>query len=179
MPASPVALETAGRSCAEVVTIFDEGVPSTVPAEIIPTWVGRDDECSVFSESCWGEQEDLIGDESVKWGLLSGPPWSREGHPNQCRIYTELKLSWAANSPQPEISGGVQQAHREPLSSALSHVPSVEDPLQYDMTRQDSDNETESIVDQIQKAISQWKGPPHRSLTHRSNQKSEWAFPET
>ena len=56
-----------------MVTIFDEGVPSTVPAQIIPTRVDRDDECSVSSESCWGEQEDLIGDESVEWGLLPGP----------------------------------------------------------------------------------------------------------
>ena len=129
VPASPVALEAAGRSCAEVVTILDEGVPSTVPAQIIPTWVDRDDECSVSSESCWGEEEDLIGDETVEWGLLlalkftrrpmrmaalpqssttaRGCPasvwspgescWShspQEGHPNQCRIYTELKLSW-------------------------------------------------------------------------------------
>ena len=73
VPASPVALETAGRSCAEVVTIFDEGVPSTVPAQIIPTWVDRDDECSVSSESCWGEQEDLIGEEILEWGVLPGP----------------------------------------------------------------------------------------------------------
>ena len=69
-PESPAALEATGESCAEVVTIFDEGVPSTVPAQIIPTWGDRDDECSVSSDSCWGEQEDLIGDESVEWGLL-------------------------------------------------------------------------------------------------------------
>ena len=33
VPASPVALEASGRSCAEVVRILDEGVPSTVPAD--------------------------------------------------------------------------------------------------------------------------------------------------
>ena len=48
VPASPVALEAAGRSCAEVVTILDEGVPSTVPAQIIPTWVDRDGVFRVF-----------------------------------------------------------------------------------------------------------------------------------
>ena len=46
-----------------MVGILDEGVPLTVPAQI------RDDECSVSSESCWGEEEDLIGDETVEWGL--------------------------------------------------------------------------------------------------------------
>ena len=70
VPDSPAALEATGQSCAEAATIIDEGVPSTVPARIIPTWVDRDDECSVSSESCWGEQEDLIGDETVEWGLL-------------------------------------------------------------------------------------------------------------
>ena len=41
------------------------------PAESIPTWVDRDaDECSVSSESCWGEQEDLIGEEIPEWGVL-------------------------------------------------------------------------------------------------------------
>ena len=78
VPASPVALETAGRSCAEVVTIFDEDVPSTVPAQIIPIWVDRDDECSVSSESCWGEQEDLIGEELPEWGVLLGPEVDRQ-----------------------------------------------------------------------------------------------------
>ena len=109
VPASPVTLEAAGR-------------PLTVPAQIIPTWVDRDDECSVSSESCWGELEDLIGDELVEWGVHSVPdedgsiapvvnhsesllrafglqescvgPSPLEGHPNQCRICTELKLSW-------------------------------------------------------------------------------------
>ena len=49
----------------------NEGVPSTVPADSIPNWVDRDaDECSVSSESCWGEQEDLIGEEIPEWGVL-------------------------------------------------------------------------------------------------------------
>ena len=49
----------------------NEGVPSTIPAESIPTWVDRDaDECSVSSEFCWGEQEDLIGEEIPEWGVL-------------------------------------------------------------------------------------------------------------
>ena len=47
--------------------VHDEGVP----AESIPTWVDLDaDECSVSSESCWCEQEDLIGEEIPEWGVL-------------------------------------------------------------------------------------------------------------
>ena len=51
-------------------------VPSTVPAPSIRTWVDRDDtdeSCSVSSDSCWGEMEDLIGEENVEWGLLPCP----------------------------------------------------------------------------------------------------------
>ena len=56
----------------------DEGVPSKVPAQSIPTWVDRDDgdeSSSVSSDSCWGEMEDLNGAENVEWGLtpLPGP----------------------------------------------------------------------------------------------------------
>ena len=151
VPASPVALEAAGRSCAEVVTIF-HSVPSTVPAQTIPTWVDRDDECSVSSESCWGDQEDLIGDESFEWGLLSGPevhtvpdedgsiapvvyhserlpsqrvvsrrvvlvPQSPGGTPQSVQDLHGTQVELAARSPQPEISGGVQQVHRELLAS--------------------------------------------------------------
>ena len=42
----------------------------------LPTWVNRDDateSSSVDSESCWGEMEDLIGEEKVEWGLLPSP----------------------------------------------------------------------------------------------------------
>ena len=37
--------------------------------QIIPTWVDQDDEHSVSSESCWGEEEDLVGDETIEWGV--------------------------------------------------------------------------------------------------------------
>ena len=59
--ASLVAVEAAGLRCADVpnfVGTHDEGVSSTAPAKSIPTWVDLDnaDDCSVSSESCWGEE---------------------------------------------------------------------------------------------------------------------------
>ena len=66
-----VATEASERRRSDVHSFAHEGVPSTVPAESIPTWVDRDaDECSVSSESCWSEQEDLIGEEIPEWGVL-------------------------------------------------------------------------------------------------------------
>ena len=52
-----------------------EGVLSTVPAQSpIPTWVDdADGSSSVSWDSCWGEMEDLDGEESADWGLLLGP----------------------------------------------------------------------------------------------------------
>ena len=65
---------TERRRCDVHSLVHDEGVPSTVPTELIPIWVGRDaDECSVSSESCWGEREDLIRAETDEWGLLPRP----------------------------------------------------------------------------------------------------------
>ena len=43
------------------------------PAHAIPTQVDREDASFVSSESCWGEQEDLIGDEIPEWGVLPCP----------------------------------------------------------------------------------------------------------
>ena len=66
-----VATEASERRRSDVHSFAHEGIPSTVPAESIPTWVDRDaDECSVSSESCWGGQEDLIGEEIPEWGVL-------------------------------------------------------------------------------------------------------------
>ena len=72
----PLVRSTEGRNVVPRIsslqaTEASERVPSTVPAESIPTWVDRDaDECSVSSESCWVEQEDLIGEEIPEWGVL-------------------------------------------------------------------------------------------------------------
>ena len=104
------------------------------------------------SESCWGEQEDLIGDESVEWGLLSGPevhtvpdedgsiapvvdhserlpsqrlvsrrvvlvPQSPGGTLQSVQDVHRTQVELAGASPQLEIPGRVQQAHREPPAS--------------------------------------------------------------
>ena len=52
--------------------------PPTVPP--LPTWVDRElDECSVQSESCWGEMEDRRNEEVEEWGLVPHPGAALEG----------------------------------------------------------------------------------------------------
>ena len=81
-----------------------EGVPSTVPAESIPIWVDRDaDECSVSSESCWGEQEDLIGEEVPEWGVL---PCSAPARPPQEDCNTRAAVHHRLPSRRLVLVGG-------------------------------------------------------------------------
>ena len=53
----PLARNVVPRLCPNVL----DSVVSTAPAHSIPTQVDQEDASSVSSESCWGEQEDLMG----------------------------------------------------------------------------------------------------------------------
>ena len=76
VPASPRALEGVARRH-EVHDV----APPTVPAQSpLSTWVDRElDECSVQSESCWGEMEDRRDGEVEEWGLVPHPGAVLEG----------------------------------------------------------------------------------------------------
>ena len=126
-----------GRS---LLGIMAKCIAVTVPAESIPTWVDQDaDECSVSSESCWGEQEDLVGEEIPEWGVLPCPAPAVppvEDHSTRAAVHHRLPSRRLVL-----VGGGSQSQNRySPLAHEAENEDRNHDTIQFDVA------DTESVV---------------------------------